>query len=140
MISLLGKFTSPLQELICYPENMVIELRQNRDFEEFLERSKTKWAIIFKHSTQCSISSYVYEDFRSFVQSQEELTWGLVLVIENRGVSDAIAERLQIRHESPQVILIRDGRAVWHASQWNITAESLNEALSANGEPAHQRN
>ena len=118
---------------------MVIELRQNRDFEELLERSKTKSVLIFKHSTQCSISSYVYKDFQRLIQSHSELTSGLVLVIEDRAISDAIAERLHVRHHSPQAILVKDGRALWHASHWSVTAESVSEALSLNGEPAYQQ-
>jgi monothiol bacilliredoxin len=119
---------------------MVIELRQIRDFEELLERSKTNSVLIFKHSTQCSISSYVYEDFMRFVESSSELNFGVVLVIEERALSDEIAERLHVRHESPQAILVTGGRAVWQASHWSITAHSLSEALRSNGEPAHQRN
>src|SRR5438132_13817884 len=108
---------------------MVIELHQYRDFEQLLEKSKTNSVLIFKHSTQCSISSYVYQEFARLAQSSGELICGLVLVIENRLLSDAIAERLQVRHESPQAIVVKDGRATWHASHWSITADSLSEAL-----------
>jgi bacillithiol system protein YtxJ len=119
---------------------MVVQLRQNRDFEQLLERSKTHPVLIFKHSTQCPISSHVYEEFTGFAEAAEDLTCGLVLVIENRNVSNTIAERLKVRHESPQAIVVKDGHAAWHASHWSITADSLNEALRSNDQPAHQRN
>jgi bacillithiol system protein YtxJ len=139
VISLLGKFASPRRAPICYPELMVIELREDRDLETILETSKTNSVLIFKHSTQCPISAQVYEDFRGFAESSPEVTCGLVLVFENRRLSNAVAERLKVRHESPQAIIVKDGRAVWHASHWSITADSLSEALRSHGEPAHQR-
>ncbi|PYS13467.1 MAG: bacillithiol system redox-active protein YtxJ [Acidobacteria bacterium] len=125
---------------ICYPEIMVIELRQDRDLEQLVEISKSNPVLIFKHSTQCSISSQAYDEFRQFAESASELACGLILVIENPAISDAIAKRFKVRHESPQVIFIKDGRAAWHASHWSITIESLNEALRRHGQPAHQRN
>ena len=139
VISLLGKFTAPRRVLICYPENMVIDLRQEQDLEQLFDSSRTNPVLIFKHSTQCPISAHVYKDFMDFAGSAGELTIAVVLVIENRSLSKTIAERLSVRHESPQAILVKDGRAVWHASHWSITADSLGEALRSNGEPAHQR-
>jgi bacillithiol system protein YtxJ len=118
---------------------MVIELREERDLETILETSKTNPVLIFKHSTQCPISTHVYQDFRSFAESSPELTCRVVFVIENRRLSNAIAERLNVRHESPQAIIVKDGQAVWHASHWSITSDSLSEALRPHGEPAHQR-
>jgi bacillithiol system protein YtxJ len=118
---------------------MVTELREDRDLDEILERSKTNPVLIFKHSTQCPISTHVYADFKGFAESSPDLLSVLVLVIENRRLSNAIAERLKVRHESPQAIVVKEGRAVWHASHWSITPDSLNEALRSHGEPAHQR-
>jgi monothiol bacilliredoxin len=118
---------------------MLIELRQDRDLEQLLERSKTNPVLIFKHSTHCSISTHVYREFTQFAETCGDLHWGLILVIENRELSDAIARRFNVRHESPQVIIVTDGRATWHASHWSITSDSIREALTAHGEPAHQR-
>src|SRR5437870_1602305 len=128
VISLLGKFTSPRR--ICYPEIMVIQLRQDRDLEQLLDKSKTNPVLIFKHSTQCSISGQAYDEFREFAESAGELICGVVSVIEDRAVSNSIAERLNVRHETPQVIVIKDGRATWNASHWSITI-----FLLPNGEP-----
>src|ERR1051326_8508782 len=106
---------------------MFIELRQDRDLEQLLERSKTNPVLIFKHSTQCSISSHVYKEFTQFVDSFDDLPCGLVLVIENRELSNSIAQRFNVRHQSPQAIIVKDGRAIWHASHWSITADSVRE-------------
>jgi bacillithiol system protein YtxJ len=119
---------------------MVTQLRQERDFEQLLELSKTNPVLIFKHSTQCPISGQVYEEFTQFAESAGEQACSLVLVIENRNLSDTIAERLKVPHESPQAIVVKDGCATWHASHWSITTDSLSEALRSYGQPAHQRN
>jgi bacillithiol system protein YtxJ len=119
---------------------MVIELREDRDLEQLLEISKSNPVLIFKHSTQCAISSQAYDEFREFAESARELTWGLVHVVEHRSISNTIAERFNVPHQSPQVIVIKNGRATWHASHWSIRIDSLNEALRRDGQPAHQRN
>ena len=119
---------------------MVVELRKDQDLDDILERSKTDPVLIFKHSTQCSISGEVHREFMEFVAQTPQLKAVVVLVIENRRLSNAVAERLGVRHESPQVLLIKDGRAVWHASHWSITSEALLSALRSYVQLAHQRN
>jgi bacillithiol system protein YtxJ len=116
---------------------MMIDLRRDGDLEQLLEISKTTPVLIFKHSTQCSISTQAYEEFTEFAEDCLSLHCGVVLVIENRRLSNAIAQLLRVQHESPQVILIRDGRPVWHASHWSITRNSLNEAVTSYVQSAH---
>jgi bacillithiol system protein YtxJ len=108
---------------------MMIELRQKQDLEELLQRSQTDPVLVFKHSTQCSISSEVYEEFQRFTQVAGNVACGIVLVIEDRAISNEIASRLGVRHESPQAILVEHGRPVWSASHWSITEGALREAL-----------
>jgi monothiol bacilliredoxin len=115
---------------------MIVDVRHHQDFQRLLEYSKTQPVLIFKHSTQCSISDQVYEEINQFVESVGDITCGVVLVIERRDLSDAIAAELEIRHQSPQVIVIRDGKPKWDASHWSITADALTRAFYA--ESPHQ--
>jgi bacillithiol system protein YtxJ len=115
---------------------MVFELRETQDLEQLLERSKVDPILIFKHSTQCPVSDQAYEEFSRFLETSGEMTCGVVLVIENRDVSNAIASRLGVRHESPQAIVVRDGKQKWNASHWSITADALTEALGNSGTDA----
>jgi bacillithiol system protein YtxJ len=119
---------------------MIVDLRQDHDLERLLDRSKTDPVLIFKHSTQCPISTQAYEEFTDFAKGVPGLICGAVLVIENRKLSNAIAERFGIRHESPQALLIKDGRVLWHASHWSISSDSLSEAVAAYAQSTHQRN
>ena len=107
---------------------MVVELRDPRDLEQLLQRSKTDPVLIFKHSTQCSVSDVAYEEFTRFSENTGDLVCGVVFVIENRDVSNAIAAQLGVRHESPQAILVQDGKPKWKASHWAITVEALSKA------------
>jgi len=119
---------------------MIADLQQDRDLEDLLQKSKTDPVLIFKHSTQCPISAQAYEEFANFTEDVPNLTCAAVLVIENRALSNAIAQRFGIPHESPQALLIKDGRVVWHASHWSITSDSLRDALTPYAQSPHQRN
>jgi bacillithiol system protein YtxJ len=119
---------------------MLVDLVQDRDLEQLLQKSKTDPVLIFKHSTQCPVSAQAYEEFTGFVEGFRDLSCGAVLVIENRKLSNAIAERFGVRHESPQALLVKDGRVVWHASHWSITYDSLKNALEKYAQSTHQRN
>ncbi len=85
---------------------MIIELHEKQDLEELLKRSHHEPVLLFKHSTQCSRSAGVIEDFEAFEQGNPAIPCGLILVIEDRDISDEVEERFGIRHESPQAILI----------------------------------
>src|SRR6266436_4358564 len=98
VISLLGNSLLRDRRGIWYAETMVIQLRQDRDFERLLELSKKSSVLIFKHSTQCPVSSQAYDEFTRFARSAGDVACGVVLVIENREISDAIAEQLEVRH------------------------------------------
>jgi bacillithiol system protein YtxJ len=119
---------------------MIVDLQQDRDLEDLLAKSKTDPVLIFKHSTQCPISAQAYEEFVDFAEASHNLTCAAVMVIENRILSNAIANRFGVRHESPQALLIKDGRVVWHASHWSITSDSMRDALVTNAQSPHQRN
>lgn len=97
-----------------------------------LEASSDKPLLLFKHSTRCPISSGAYHEMESYVQAapNENIEYGIIYVVEDRPVSNEAADRLQVKHESPQAILIKDGQAVWHTSHSNITARTLRDHLT----------
>ncbi|WP_225999586.1 bacillithiol system redox-active protein YtxJ [Paenibacillus sp. BJ-4] len=97
-----------------------------------LEASSDKPLLLFKHSTRCPISSGAYQEMESYLQAapNESIEYGIIYVVEDRPVSNEAADRLQVKHESPQAILIKDGEAVWHTSHSNITARTLHDHLT----------
>ena len=88
---------------------------------------------IFKHSTTCPISSSARIRVESFLtqQDSEQPPFYLVKVIESRPLSNAIAQQLNVTHQSPQLILVSNGQALWDASHHWITQESISEAIEA---------
>jgi bacillithiol system protein YtxJ len=109
---------------------MIIELREKQDLENLLKRSQHEPVLLFKHSTQCSRSAGVIEDFEAFEQDNPAVPCGLILVIEDRDVSDEVEERFGIRHESPQAMLIVNEKPTWHASHWKVTKNSIEAAFA----------
>ena len=84
--------------------------------------------VIFKHSTSCGISGMVKRSFQNQSTHPEKgITYYMLDLIRYRDISNAIANKYGIRHESPQVLVIREGEVVAHASHHSITAMDLNE-------------
>ena len=99
--------------------------------DELLETAKEKTVWIFKHSLTCPISSAAWGQFQRFVADQPVNGGGVFALIEiqfARPVSNAVAERTGVRHQSPQAILLREGRVSWHASHYDIDLKSLSRA------------
>lgn len=94
------------------------------------ETSKEKPVLLFKQSTTCPISADAFNQFHSFLNANEkDIGAYFVKVRESRPVSNKIAEELDVRHQSPQILLIIDHKAVWDTSHTNITVENMKEAL-----------
>lgn len=100
-----------------------------REIEDFLASRGT--GLIFKHSTRCPISSSAYRELESFRRARPDVPTYVVLVVEQRPVSTAIASSTGIPHASPQALLVRDGSVVWHASHGAITRRSLEDAWAS---------
>jgi bacillithiol system protein YtxJ len=84
-------------------------------------------ALLFKHSTRCPISARAHEEVERF-HEESGLPVGAVHVIEDRAVSDYIAERTGVKHETPQALLWRDGATAWHASHHDVTQQNLRDS------------
>lgn len=105
------------------------------ELDRAFEESATAPVLIFKHSLICPVSTWALKTFSDFVEAQEagEVLCTLIRIQGARDLSDEVARRTGIRHESPQAVLLRNGQAVWHASHWDISAESLARALANGG-------
>lgn len=89
--------------------------------------------LLFKHSTRCPISSRAHRNFVAWagVQPNPRLQIALVRVIEERPISQQIALETGVVHQSPQAMLLNQGKVIWHASHDDITEQSLAAAVSA---------
>lgn len=107
------------------------QIRTLQQLDTLFVKSNDVPVLIFKHSTQCPVSADAKEEVDSFAQTAEAngVAIAVVHVIEDRPVSNAIAERTGIRHESPQVLLVRGGKTALHASHQAVTKEFLQQAV-----------
>ncbi len=105
-----------------------IALNNVSQLEEIKEKSATKPQVIFKHSTRCGISSMV---MRQFVDAYDLTLNGLDLyyldLLNYRDISNEVGYKFQVMHESPQLLVIKSGVAVKHASHGAINEIDLNQ-------------
>ena len=86
--------------------------------------------LIFKHSTRCSISRFVLADFMNhFTYASEEFDAHYLDLLNHRDISSAIADRFNVVHQSPQLIIVKNGKAVAHASHEGINELQLSKYL-----------
>lgn len=91
--------------------------------------SNEKPAVIFKHSTRCSVSRMALKQFENEFKLQDEVTPYFLDLIAYREISNEIANRFNVYHESPQILLIKDGKSVYDASHSDIDAAVLKGKL-----------
>jgi thioredoxin 1 len=85
--------------------------------------------VIFKHSATCIISITVKQQYDAFVAANPGVPTRLVVVQQERPLSNAIEDVLRVQHESPQALVVHQGRVLWHASHRRITADALAQAV-----------
>lgn len=99
--------------------------------ETIKEASKTASILIFKHSTRCGISSMVIKQFEKlFDESHQHLKVYYLDLLNNREISNEIAAKFQVTHQSPQLLVIKNGNTVAHASHYDITQIDLEKYKS----------
>jgi len=101
--------------------------------EAAIAESLERPVLLFKHSRTCGISMEAYDELQAHVAEHADkppASYKVITVQSHRRLSDSAAQRFGIRHETPQAILLKDGRPVWNASHFRITAEALTRAIS----------
>ncbi len=105
-------------------------LRTIDQLDEIEEESKTKPVAIFKHSTRCGISRMVLRQFeQNYSVDPDNMKLYFLDLLSNRQVSDEVGYRFQVMHQSPQLLVIKDGTAVAHASHHGIRASELEQFI-----------
>ena len=99
-----------------------------KDADELERAFGEPWALVFKHSTRCPVSTMAWRELAAFRKAHPEAVVYVVHVVEQRDLSNALAARTGVRHESPQAILLEAGRVAWHASHEGVDVRAL-EAL-----------
>ena len=105
-----------------------VELTSLHGLDELLSKSENP-ILLFKHCTRCSISSMAKRRLEDDWDLQDEVTPIYLDLIAYRDVSNEIAERLKVVHQSPQIILVKNGLVMHHASHNQISVSEIKTHL-----------
>lgn len=102
-------------------------LRKTDEINQLIEKSFHQPVLIFKHSTRCSISSTVLNRFETKWKANQELNFeGYLLDLLNyRMVSNELSKIFGVQHESPQVLVLVNGKCVNHKNHYEIDLEEM---------------
>jgi bacillithiol system protein YtxJ len=106
-----------------------IPLTNLDQLNEIVALSNEKPVVIFKHSTRCSISRFALKQFENEFDSADATDTYFLDLIEHRDVSNEIANRFKVVHQSPQLLLIKNGQSVYDVSHSDIDAKDLADRL-----------
>jgi bacillithiol system protein YtxJ len=109
-----------------------IKLESENQLLEIQQKSRLENVLIFKHSTRCSISRAALDRLeRNWKHGEMGNVQPYYLdLIAFREVSNRIAEKFDVEHESPQVLLIKDGQSIYSRSHFEINFESIKKAIA----------
>ena len=99
------------------------------ELNEIITISEEKPVVIFKHSTRCSISRMALKQFENQYDAQENIVPYFFFLLKHRDISNEIAIQFNVQHQSPQILVIKDGKSVYNASHSDIDADDLKRFL-----------
>lgn len=107
--------------------NALTDIKQ---LDEIAEESNENPILIFKHSTRCSISRFALKQFENEFNLEGSIKPYFLDLLMHRDISNEIADRFGVQHQSPQVIVIKNGSAIYNASHQDIEAGRLDALVS----------
>jgi len=114
-------------ETAAVADGPIREIGSQTDLDSLLSQGTV---ILFKHSTACPTSWAAHLQVMKFTDAHPDFPVNMVPVIQERATSNQIAERTGVRHESPQIILLRDGKVITAISHGSITVARLTQLIS----------
>jgi bacillithiol system protein YtxJ len=106
--------------------NKFFRIDNRATLDSLLTDSRERPVIVFKHSNACGISARAYREMEKI-----DGPVNIVEVQTARDISREFAMLTGVRHETPQVIVLRDGKAVWNASHFEVTASDVTKAVDS---------
>jgi len=107
-----------------------IQFTSLNQLSEIFESSKKQAVLIFKYSTRCGISRFALRDFeRNLDIPSEKLKLYFLDLIKYREISNEVAIQLKVHHQSPQVIVVKNKKVVYHDSHNSISVTTIKKAI-----------
>lgn len=108
----------------------LIDLGQLKEIDTL---SFEKPVLIFKHSTRCSISRFALKNFENeYKYSTDDFYLYFLDLLEHRAISNEIAIQFGIHHQSPQLLVIKEGKCIYSESHDGIDATQLQSFIATN--------
>jgi bacillithiol system protein YtxJ len=102
-----------------------------KNVDELLKISEKERILILKHSNTCGISRHARSEVDSFLSKNNTQDVYLVVVQENRSVSNELADKLDVKHESPQFLVVRNKKAESVLNHFDVTSDNIEKSLRA---------
>jgi bacillithiol system protein YtxJ len=103
-----------------------IHLTDEEQLKGIINKSQIRPQAIFKHSTRCSISTLAMQRLQKAKQPVE-IDFYFLDLISHKSLSNKIAEKFKVHHESPQVLLIRNGECIYDESHMGISMDEITD-------------
>ncbi|MFW5759648.1 MAG: bacillithiol system redox-active protein YtxJ [Cyclobacteriaceae bacterium] len=107
------------------------EISSSTDLEQIRNDSNQKPVVIFKNSNRCSISYAALSDFERDYKSSAPINADFYIldVVAHRPVSMEAADFFAVTHQSPQILLIKNGKCIYHNSHFGINLKDIREKV-----------
>lgn len=122
-----ARYREALHGRLQHMKNQFNRITSREALDDLIRQSTTKPVVLFKHSITCPLSADAYQEMERMAGEV-----ALIEVQRNRDLSQEIEQRTKVVHETPQVLVLRHGKAVWHQSHWKVTADEVLRALEQN--------
>jgi len=107
-----------------------VSIREVTGSEELMSALSEGPAVIYKHSNRCALCFRTLKEVQKFARRHPEVPVLMIDVVKHRSVSNLVADKYHVVHQSPQALVIRDGMSVWEASHLSVTAGELEAAIA----------
>src|SRR5690625_7357568 len=107
------------------------EITTTEEWDDILKKSTDKDQIILKHTTTCTVSTYAVDEYNAYLKENlnDNIDYTMVKVRESRPVSNKIEADLEVKHETPQIIYIKDQNRYWSATHWSVTKAHMKAVI-----------
>ena len=108
-----------------------IPLTENSQLATLISQSKIKPILIFKHSTRCGVSRMALRSFeKEFAIESDKIDLYFLDLLSYREISSEIASKFNVYHQSPQVLVIKNERVIYHDSHYQISVNAIKDILT----------
>ncbi len=106
-----------------------IQLESIKQLETITENSNNKTQVVYKHSSTCGISRMVLGMFTDTYDTDLDIDLYFLTIQNHRDVSNAIEDKFAVRHESPQLLVVKNEAVVFHTSHGAIADTNFTKYL-----------